>query len=130
MYQCRADFSSVFVFPLLSPALDPDPAPSDSLNIMLLMEELIKPSHLVFYLTSPGQRFGLCVSVVHTTASFFSEYNRVTKCLEWRFTTFIDLDFKPLVCFEECINQRNWHQQAFHWVQKKRAPLKIARELL
>lgn len=101
-------------------------------NIMLLMENLIKTSHLVFFLTSLSQRFGLCVSVVHTTASFFffSEYNRVTKCLEWRFTTFIDLDFKPLVCFEECINQRNWHQQAFHWVQKKRAPLKIARELL
>lgn len=62
-----------------------------------------------------------------------SEYNRVTKCLEWRFTTFIDLDFKPLVgffCFfspDECINQRDWHQRAFHWVQKKREPLKIAR---
>lgn len=61
----------MFVFPLLSLALDPDPAPSDSLNIMLLMEELIKPSHLVFYLTGLGQRFGLCVSVVHTTASLF-----------------------------------------------------------
>lgn len=56
-----------------------------------------------------------------------SEYNSVTKRLEWCFTTFIDLDFKPLVCFEECINQSDWHQQAFHWVQKKREPLKIAR---
>lgn len=35
-----------------------------------------------------------------------------------------------LVCFEECINRRDWHQRAFHWVPKKRAPLKIARLLL
>ncbi len=59
-----------------------------------------------------------------------SGFNRVTKCLEWHFTTFIDLDLKPLVCFEECINQSEWHQQAFHLVQRKRAPLKSARELL
>lgn len=29
--------------------------------------------------------------------------------------------------FEKSINQRDWHQHAFHWVLKKRGPLKIAR---
>lgn len=103
-------------------------------TLCCLWRILSRQAILNFFFTSLSQRFGLCVSVVHTTTSFFfffsSEYNRVTKCLEWCFTTFIDLDFKPLVCFEEYINQRNWHQQAFHWVQKKRAPLKIARKLL
>lgn len=40
----------------------------------------------------------VCVRCLHNCL-ISAEYNRVTKCLEWRFTTFIDLDFKPLVCF-------------------------------
>lgn len=75
------------------------PCLSESMNIMLLMEKLIKPSYLVIHLTtleSKGWIVGLrCLHNCLISA----EYNRVTKCLEWRFTTFIDLDFKPLVCF-------------------------------
>lgn len=124
-------FSPVSVFPLLCPQCAwSRSSPSDSLNIMLLKEKLIRLIHLVFHLTSLSQRFGImCLCCPHNCL-ISSEYNRVTKCLEWRFTTFIDLDFKPVVCFEECINQRDWHQQAFHWVHKKREPLKIARLLL
>lgn len=107
--------------PLLCPVLHPVPPSTGSSIIMLLMEELIKPSRLVFHLTTLSQRLGSCVSVVYTTVWFLS------KCLEHFFISFIDLDFKPLLCFEECINQRDWHQQAFHWVLKKREPLKIAR---
>lgn len=105
---------------------------SGSMNILLLMEKLIRPSHLVVCLTAVSVKGSDHVSLLSMQLPplflfFFSEYNRVTKCLEWRFTAFIDLDFKPLVCFEECINQRDWHQRAFHWVQKTREPLKIAR---
>lgn len=111
-------FSSVSVTFLLPCALSCSPCTGSKI-IMLLMEELIKPSRLVFYLGTLGQRLGSNDSVVHMTASFLS------KC----FMTFIDLDFKLVLCFffEKSINQRDWHQHAFHWVLKKRGPLKIAR---
>lgn len=116
-------FSSVSVTFLLPCTLSCS-ACTGSKIIMLLMDELIKPSHLVFYLGTLSQRLGSNDSVVHMTASFLS------KCLEWCFMTFIDLDFKLVLCFfEKSINQRDWHQHAFHWVLKKRGPLKIARLL-
>lgn len=77
-------------------------------KMMLLMEKLIKPSCLVFRLTTLSQRLGSCVSVVHTSASFLS------KCLEWRFISFYWLGLKNLCCvFEEHINQRGWHHTSF-----------------
>lgn len=113
-------FSSVSVTFLLPCTLSCSPCTGSKI-IMLLMEELIKPSRLVFYLGTLGQRLGSNDSVVHMTASFLS------KCLEWCFMTFIDLDFKLVLFFEKSINRRDWHQHAFHWVLKKRGPLKIAR---
>lgn len=57
----------------------------------------------------------VCLRCLHNCL-ISAEYNRVTKCLEWRFTTFIDLTSNLWCVFEGCINQRDWHQQAFHWV--------------
>lgn len=85
-------FSSVSVTFLLPCTLSCSPCTGFKI-IMLLMEELIKPSRLVFYLGTLGQRLGSNDSVVHMTASFLS------KCLEWCFMTFIDLDFKLVLCF-------------------------------
>lgn len=121
-------FSPVFVFPLCCPVLGPDPA--HRLNIMLLMEKLIKPSHLVSHLTTLRLKLGSCVSVVHTTASFLQ--NIIELPTVWNDVLLLLLTWTSnFWCFfEERINQRDWHQRAFHWVPKKREPLKIARLLL
>lgn len=125
LYQCRSDFPPVFIFPLLWPVLDPDPAPQTLWTLSCLWRSLSRQA--IFYSISPVSKVWImCLCCPHNCLVSL-KYDRVTKCLEGRFTNFIDLDFKPLMCFKECINQRDWHQQAFHWVQKKREPLKIAR---
>lgn len=125
VYQCRSDFPPVFIFPLLCPVLDPDPAPQTLWTLSCLRRSLSRQA--IFYSVSPVSKVWImCLCCPHNCLVSL-KYDRVTKCVEGRFTNFIDLDFKPLMYFKECINQRDWHQQAFHWVQKKMEPLKIAR---
>lgn len=107
--------------PLLCPVLRPVPPSTGSRNIMLLMEKLIKSSRLVFHLTTQSKAWIMCLCCLHNCLISFQVFGT------FFFISFIDLDFKPLLCFEECINQRDWHQQAFHWMLKKREPLKTAR---
>lgn len=125
-----AFFSSVCLSPRAVPCLIPI-LPADSLNITLLMEKLIKPSHLVSHLATLSLKLGSCVSVVHTTASFLRSIIELPTVWNGVLLLLLTWTSNFWCFFEERINQRDWHQRAFHWVpKKKREPLKIARLLL
>lgn len=82
----------------------------------------------VLYSLSALEAKGLVSCVVHTTASFLQNLIELPTVWNDVLQLFIDLGLQTFgVFFEECINQRDWHQRAFHWVPKKTEPLKIAR---
>lgn len=95
-------FSSVCLSFALSCAWSRPPSPPARtlMTLMLLIAKLIKPPNLVLHLTS--QRLGSTVSVVHTAASFLQNLTELPSVEKY---VFIDLHFKSLVCFEECMNQ-------------------------
>ena len=119
-------FSSVCLSSALSCAWSQPPPSTDSMNLMLRIVKLIKPTYLVLHLTTLSWKLGSAVSVVHTTASFPQSIIELPSVGNDVSLLLLTCTSKPLVCFEECVNQIDWHQPAFHWVQNMREPLKIA----
>lgn len=60
--------------PLLCPVLRPVPPSTGSRNIMLLMEKLIKPSRLVFHLTTQLKAWIMCLCCLHNCLISFQVF--------------------------------------------------------
>lgn len=90
-YQCRAWLSSaVCLPPALSCAWSPS-CPQTPWTLRCLWRSLSGQD--ILYSVSQLKAQIMCLCCPHNCL-ISSEYNRVTNCLEWHFTTFIDLDFK------------------------------------